>query len=143
MRSVWVGALVMVVAALPLAAQQPCAGPGMGKAGQQDDHMAAMHKDHDAMMARMDSVDQVLTQQVAALNAAKGSARIAKLEAVVLTLATSQLAMREHMKKMMEGMDGMGGMGGMGGMNGGKGMGMSGGPPPCAQPADSAKQHQH
>ena len=136
MRAVWVGALGVLVAAMPLAAQQPCASPGAGMAGQQQDHMAAMHKDHDAMMARMDSVDQALTQQVTALNAAKGSARTAKLEAVVLTLATSHLSMREHMKQMMDGMGGMGGMG--------AGMNMPGGAAPCAQPADSAKaQHQH
>jgi hypothetical protein len=117
MRALSVCALLIVVAALPLAAQQPCAA--------QQEHMAAMHKDHDAMMARMDSVDQVLAQQVATLKTARGSDRTARLEAVVLTLASSHLSMHEHMKEMMGGMGGMGGMG-------------------CAQPADSAKQqHQH
>ncbi len=135
MRAAWVSVFVMAVSALPLAAQQPC--QNAGAAGQQKDHMAAMHKDRDAMMARMDSVDQVLTQQVAALKAAKGSDRSAKLEAVVLTLATNHLEMRKHMKEMMDGMDG--GMGGMGGM----GMGMRGGAAPCAQPADTATQHKH
>ena len=123
MRALSVCALLIVMAALPLAAQQPCAA--------QQEHMAAMHKDHDAMMARMDSVDQVLAQQVATLKTAKGSDRTARLEAVVLTLASSHLSMREHMKEMM------------GGMGGGMGMGMPSGAAPCAQPADSAKQHQH
>jgi len=133
MRAACVSVFVLAVSALPLAAQQPCAAPGPG--GRQGAGMAAMHKDHDAMMARMDSVDQILTQQVAALNAAKGANRTAKLEAVVLTLASSHLTMREHMKEMMGGMNG--------GMGMGMGMGMPGAAAPCAQPADTTKQHQH
>ena len=66
-------------------------------------------KMHQKMMADMKAADVKLDELVAAMNSAKGDAKVSALAQVVNELVRQHKAMHEHMG-MMEGMMGGGGM---------------------------------
>lgn len=86
----------------PKARKQPASGhSGMmsGKTGDQCKQMMAMHSQ---MMADMKAMDASLDQKVAAMNAAKGNAKVDAMAAVINEMATQRTQMMAKMSGMQD-----------------------------------------
>ena len=84
----------------PQAGKPPAkSGVMSGNMGEQCKHMMAMHTE---MMANMKAMDSSLEQKVAAMNAAKGNAKVDAMAAVINELATQRTQMMSKMSSMQD-----------------------------------------
>jgi len=110
MRSLVLALAAATLFAIPAAGQdtpQPAASPMPAMAGHahQMGPGAPKAHEHEAMMARMDSMEARLTTLVTEMNAASGSKKTNATAAALTQLVANQTEMRQHMHAMMMSME--------------------------------------
>lgn len=107
----------------PKAGKQPGSGQSGMMSGNMGDHCKQMMTMHNQMMADMKAMDAGLDQRVAAMNAAKGNAKVDAMAAVINEMATQRKQMMAKTSSMRDQM--MAHMGEHMAQPGGTGMGQS------------------
>lgn len=86
----------------PKPSTQQKAGPGGMMSGNIADHCKQMMSMHNKMMADMKAMDAALDQKVAAMNAARGNAKVDAMAAVINEMASQRKQMISNMSGMQD-----------------------------------------
>jgi hypothetical protein len=86
----------------PKAGKQPGSGQSGMMSGNMGDHCKQMMTMHNQMMADMKAMDAGLDQKVAAMNAAKGNAKVDAMAAVINEMATQRKQMMAKTSSMRD-----------------------------------------
>ena len=107
LRSAALGAVLMAGSGLAQHNEPQAGGPAGNGTGMMNGNMHEMMAMHSQMMADMKAMDASLDQKVAAMNAARGQAKVNAIAAVINEMVSHQKQMMAKMATMHDHMMGM------------------------------------